>query len=73
MSRLKSKDMRSLTVAELQQKRNEWENELQELRNKKVSGQLDKPHFFKLTRRQIAQALTIEQEKKNEPVAKRSK
>ncbi len=73
MSRLKSKDMRSLTVAELQQKRNEWENELQELRNKKVSGQLDKPHLFKLTRRQIAQALTIEQEKKNEPVAKRSK
>ncbi len=73
MSRLKSKDMRNLTIAELQQKRNEWENELQELRNKKVSGQLDKPHFFKLTRRQIAQAITIEQEKKNEPVAKRSK
>lgn len=73
MGRLKSKDLRNLTVAELQQKRTEWENELQQLRNKKVSGQLDKPHFFKLTRRQIAQAITIEQEKKNEPVAKRSK
>ncbi len=73
MALLKSKDLRSLTIAELQQKRNEWENELQEFRNKKVSGQLDKPHFFKLTRRCIAQAITIEQEKKNEPVAKRSK
>ncbi len=73
MGRLKSKDLRNLTVAELQQKRTEWERQLQELRNKKVSGQLDKPHFFKLTRRQIAQAITIEQEKKNEPVAKRSK
>lgn len=73
MGRLKAKDLKSLTVAELQQKRNEWENQLQELRNKKVSGQLDKPHFFKLTRRQIAQAITIEQEKKNEPVANKSK
>ncbi len=71
MSRQKAKDLRNLTIAELQQKRNQWENEIQDLRNKKVSGQLDKPHFFKATRRQIAQALTIEQEKKNESAGKR--
>jgi large subunit ribosomal protein L29 len=65
MSRVKGKDLRGLSSVELEQKHLTLEKELQELRQKKVTGQLDKPHFFKNVRRQIAQVNTIEREKKN--------
>jgi large subunit ribosomal protein L29 len=65
MSRVKAKDLRNLSADELRQKREALEKELFELRQKKVTGQLDKPHFFKNARRQIAQVSTIEREKKN--------
>ncbi len=44
--------------------RSALEQELAELRQKKVSGQLDKPHQFRAARKQIAQLLTIENEGK---------
>lgn len=63
MSQARAKDLRGLSKQELLQKRNTLEKELLDLRQKKVSGQLDKPHFFKRARRQIAQILTIVREK----------
>ena len=65
MSLTKAKDLRGLSLVELEQKQQTLEKELQELRQKKVTGQLDKPHFFKTVRRQIAQVNTIQREKKN--------
>lgn len=63
MSQAKAKDLRGLSKQELLQKKTVLEKELHDLRQKKVSGQLDKPHHFKLKRRQIAQILTIAREK----------
>ncbi len=64
MSRVKARELRSLTPQELAQKREALEKELHDLRQKKVTGQLDKPHQFKAVRRQIAQILTLGKEKK---------
>ena len=65
MKRTKAQDLRGLSVPELAQKRGSLRHELHELRQKKVTGQLDKPHVFKSVRRQIAQINTIEREKKH--------
>ena len=65
MTLSKAKDLRDLSATELQQKKAALEKELYELRQKKVSGQLDKPHLFKMTHRQAAQVNTILREKKN--------
>jgi large subunit ribosomal protein L29 len=65
MSRPKAKDMRGLSVQELGQKRQSLEKELHDLRQKKVTGQLEKPHEFKAARRHIAQLNTILREKEN--------
>ncbi|MBI3252728.1 MAG: 50S ribosomal protein L29 [Candidatus Omnitrophica bacterium] len=64
-ARVKAKDLRNLSGAELDQKRQALEKELFGLREKKIVGQLDKPHLFKLFKRQIAQIHTVRQEKKN--------
>lgn len=64
MSRPKAREFRSLSGAERQQKLRALEQELAELRQKKVSGQLDKPHQFRAARKQIAQLLTLENEGK---------
>ena len=65
MSRVKARDLRGLSVGELDQKLDAMANELQGLRQKKVTGQLDKPHVFKAVRRQIAQVITVQREKQN--------
>ena len=65
MSKVKAAELRSLSAQELEQKKSGIEKELFDLRQKKVGGQLDKPHFFKQLRRQIARINTIEGEKKN--------
>ena len=65
MSRVKGKDLRGLSLDELNQKEETLTKDLQDLRQKKVTGQLDKPHFFKQVRRQIAQVNTIRREKQN--------
>ena len=65
MAKSKANDLRGLSLDELSQKKQALEKELNNLRHKKVTGQLDKPHFFKLTRFQIAQISTIEREKRN--------
>jgi len=58
-------ELRGLSADELKTKRESLEKGLNELRQKKVTGQLDKPHQFKLLRKQVAQINTIEKEKKN--------
>lgn len=63
MAQPKARDMRSLSAQELDQKVASLHKELHDLRQKKVTGQLDKPHFFKQVRRQIAQILTVKNEK----------
>ena len=65
MARIKAKDIRGLSLEELNHKAESLEKELQELRQKKVTGQLDKPHVFKTARRQIAQINTVLREKQN--------
>jgi large subunit ribosomal protein L29 len=65
MATVKAKDFRSLSALELEQKKTELEKMLHELRQKKVIGQLEKPHQFKSTKRQIRQIHTVLREKKN--------
>ena len=65
MSRVKAKEFRGLSGEELKQKRQALQKELFDLQQKKITGQLDKPHQFKNARRQIAQLNTIAREKKN--------
>ena len=69
MSRPKANDLRNLSLTELDQKKTALEKEWFDLRQKKITGTLDKPHQFKLVRRQIAQVLTVKREIEN---AKRS-
>lgn len=61
----KGRDLRGLSSDELRMKKESLEKGLNELRQKKMTGQLDKPHQFKLMRRQIARIITVEKEKKN--------
>ena len=60
---MKAKDMRGLSSAELDQKKNGLEKDLFDLRQKKAMGTLEKPHQFKLIRKQIAQINTLKREK----------
>ncbi len=63
MSVLKAKDLRNLSAHELDEKKKAIEKELFELRQKKITGQLDKPHRFKILRHEIARINTVRQEK----------
>jgi large subunit ribosomal protein L29 len=65
MSLAKAKDFRNLSIAELEQKKAAHEKELHDLRQKKAAGTLDKPHFFKRLRREIAQINTVKRENQN--------
>ncbi len=65
MSKFKVADLKALSAQELDQKITAIEKELHDLRQKRITGQLDKPHLFKRSRRQIAQVLTVKQEAKN--------
>ena len=72
MSRPKVNALRDLSLQELEAKVPALEKDLFDLRQKKMTGQLDKPHHFKAIRRQIAQVHTIKTEKQNDkPKAKR--
>ena len=66
MPGVKIKDFRGLSAEELKHKRQALEKELFELQQKKITGQSDKPHQFKLLRRQIAQVNTIVEENSRE-------
>ncbi len=65
MSLPKAKELRGLSSGELDQKIQALQKELHELRQKRVSGQLDKPHLFKINHKQIARILTLKKENEN--------
>lgn len=70
MARAKFSELLNLSAAELDQKRNALEKDLYELRQKKASGALDKPHQFRQIRKQIAQVNTAKKELQNAKSAK---
>jgi large subunit ribosomal protein L29 len=63
MSRVKVNELRGLSANELDQKKQTLQKDLHDLRQKKSMGTLEKPHLFKVIRRQIAQINTIRKEK----------
>ena len=65
MSLVKAKTLRELSAAELNQKKAALQKDIFDLNKKKLVGQLDKPHLFKTTKRQIAQINTLLRESKN--------
>ena len=60
--KIKVQDLRSLSTGELDEKRAQLEKELHSLRQKKIVGQLEKPHQFKIARKQIARINTLQKE-----------
>jgi large subunit ribosomal protein L29 len=59
-----SKEIRELSPAEIDKKIRELRDELLRLRLKKNTGQVEKPHMFRVLRKDIARLLTILNEKK---------
>jgi large subunit ribosomal protein L29 len=56
---MKIKDLRSLSESELVARKNELKDELFRLRIQKTAGQVEKPHFFRSNRKEVAQIETI--------------
>jgi large subunit ribosomal protein L29 len=67
-----AKEIRELSVAEIGTKLNELRAELLQLRLRKGSGQLEKPHLLRALRKDIARLLTVQTAKlKAAPAATR--
>ena len=66
MSRVKTNELRGLSIQEIVAKEADCQKELFDLRQKRITGQLDKPHRFKAARREAARLKTIKREKLNE-------
>lgn len=60
---MKTKDMRDLTMEELQQQLDDARQELFNLRQQQVTGQLEKPSRVREVRRSIARFQTVKREK----------
>lgn len=60
---LKIKELRDKSPEELNQLLNSLQEELFNLRSRKVTGQLDKPHRFKEVQKTIARIKTLFKEK----------
>jgi len=65
----KAKDLKELSISELNKKIRDSRQELLDLRMKKNTGQLDKPHLLKELRREIARMETIVSVKARESAA----
>lgn len=61
----KAKDLRQYAAEELTQKVSALRKELFELTQKREVGQLDRPHRMRQIRREIAQIMTVKNEKKS--------
>ena len=66
---MKSKEIRELSLAELEKKIRDLGGELMGLRLRKQTGQVEKPNMLKDLRRERARVLTILQEKRREEEA----
>lgn len=60
----KQKDLKELSVAELEKKIRETQDELVGLRLRKQTGQVEKPHQLKELRKQVARLKTFLNQKK---------
>lgn len=60
----KKNDIKELSIAELEKNIRDTEDELVSLRLRKQTGQVEKPHELKETRRQIARFKTVLNQKK---------
>ena len=63
---LNAKDIAELSLAELEKQIRDVRHELLELRLKKKTGQLDKPHMLKELRRDVARLETVASSKRKE-------
>ena len=63
---MKSKDIRELSVAEIEKKIRDLRTELVNLRLRKQTGQVEKPHLLQEIRRDLARLQTILNEKATE-------
>jgi large subunit ribosomal protein L29 len=61
---MKTKDLRELSLQELEKKNRDTRQELLELRLKKKTGQLENPHLLKDLRREVARMETIAHHKR---------
>lgn len=61
---MKSSDIRELSVSELQKRLRDSRSELLNLRLRKQTGQVEKPHLLRAIRRDIARFETILRQKK---------
>ncbi len=62
---MKSKDITQLSVKEMESKVHELQDKLLDLRIRKQTGRLEKPHEFKTVRRTIARLETFIAQKRN--------
>jgi len=60
---MKSKDIRELSTAEIEKKIRETREELVNLRLRKQTGQVEKPHLLRELRRDLARFHTILEQK----------
>lgn len=70
MPQVKAKELKDLSIDELESQLNDTRKELFELKSeRKTTKQLDKPHRLKLLKKQIARMLTVltakQEEQKN--------
>lgn len=66
---MKPKEIRELSLAELEKKSRDLGDELMGLRLRKQTGQVEKPHMLKYLGRERARIMTILEEKKNQEEA----
>jgi len=64
-----AKEIRDLSPGEITVKLNEVRSELLQLRLRKNTGQLEKPHMIRALRKDIARLETVATQKKNAPQA----
>lgn len=66
---MKNKDLKELTLPELRKKLRDTRDELVQLRLRKQTGQVERPHELKSLRREVARLETLIHNKEAAPAA----
>jgi large subunit ribosomal protein L29 len=66
---MKTKDLKEMTLPEMRKKLRETRDELLQLRLRKQTGQVERPHMLKTLRRDIARLETLIRAKETAPAA----
>ncbi len=64
---MKTKELKELSIQELDTKLRQTRDELLQLRLRKETGQVDRPHLLKVMRRDVARLETFLHEKRTAP------